>query len=322
MTASAGYSGAIILPSLPSVGFTDDPLSNPSNDKQTFVESISAHRYWDNTVVPVIQAELDEVQTVTITGGPTGGTFTLTWGAQTTVNIAYNATAATVQTALGNLSSILPGNVAVSGVAGGPWTVEFIGTLGYASQVLIFGNGAGLTGGTSPGVAIARLQAGQAYTTVSSANYTVHYPGGVIVMTAPYLGANIGVKAHSGSYMPWAVLANVTQWQFDGQTNFGENTSIQGDGNGGLQAGAGYKTFQPLLLEGTFMVTKWWVPESQAGFAADITAGTLFIISGVFLSGNRYEGYVYAKKASIKSDVQKLTDESLDFQVSGQFYLI
>ena len=39
----------------------------------------------------------DEVQTVTITGGPTGGTFTLTWGGQTTAAIAYNATAATVQ---------------------------------------------------------------------------------------------------------------------------------------------------------------------------------------------------------------------------------
>jgi hypothetical protein len=114
----------------------------------------------------------------------------------------------------------------------------------------------------------------------------------------------------------------VTQWGFDGMRSFQETTAIQGDGNGGLLAGAGFKTFQPLLLEGTFTVTKFWVPESQSGFAADITNGTLFIISGVEMTGNRYEGYVYAKKLSIKQDVQKLTESSLDFQISGQFYLV
>ena len=38
----------------------------------------------------------DEVQTVTLTGAPTGGTFTLTYGGQTTSGIAFDAAAATV----------------------------------------------------------------------------------------------------------------------------------------------------------------------------------------------------------------------------------
>ena len=56
-----------------------------------------------------------EVQTVTITGGPTGGTYTLTFSGQTTAAIPYNATAAQVKTALEALSNIDPGDVAVSG---------------------------------------------------------------------------------------------------------------------------------------------------------------------------------------------------------------
>lgn len=65
------------------------------------------------------------VGATTIEGGPIGevqrvgysmmdtpsGTFTLTAGGQTTGNIAYNASAATVQSALEALSNIDPGEV-------------------------------------------------------------------------------------------------------------------------------------------------------------------------------------------------------------------
>ncbi|MFW3477497.1 hypothetical protein [Streptomyces microflavus] len=53
-------------------------------------------------------AVTNEVQTLTVTGGPTGGTFTITWSGQTTAAIAYNATAAVVQTALEALSNVAP----------------------------------------------------------------------------------------------------------------------------------------------------------------------------------------------------------------------
>jgi hypothetical protein len=56
-----------------------------------------------------------EAQTVTITGSPTGGTFTLTFGGQTTAGIAYNAVASAVQSALVALTSIGTGNVTVTG---------------------------------------------------------------------------------------------------------------------------------------------------------------------------------------------------------------
>lgn len=57
----------------------------------------------------------DEVQTATITGSPTGGTFRLTFNGQQTGTIAYNATSGAVQTALEGLSNVEPGDIVVTG---------------------------------------------------------------------------------------------------------------------------------------------------------------------------------------------------------------
>jgi hypothetical protein len=73
-----------------------------------------------------------EVQVVTLTNA-TGGTFTLTFNNQTTGAIAYNADptsgATSVRGKLEALSNIEPGDVAVTGSAGGPYTVTFAGNL-------------------------------------------------------------------------------------------------------------------------------------------------------------------------------------------------
>jgi YD repeat-containing protein len=54
----------------------------------------------DTVLVTSTGYAADSVQQVQVTGSPTGGTFTLTFNGQTTGSIAYNASAATVQTAL------------------------------------------------------------------------------------------------------------------------------------------------------------------------------------------------------------------------------
>src|ERR1051325_5501317 len=74
---------------------------------------------------------VDEKETLTMGGGPTGGTFTLTYSSQTTAGIPYNATAAQVQTALINLSNIGPNEVRCTGgpFPATPIVVNFQGTL-------------------------------------------------------------------------------------------------------------------------------------------------------------------------------------------------
>ena len=102
----------------------------------------------------------DAVQTVKLTGAPTGGTFTLTFGGDTTSAIAYNASASTVQSDLEALASIGSGNVVVGLAAGCGWEVRFTGTLAAVYQTQMTASGASLTGGTSPSVALATISLG------------------------------------------------------------------------------------------------------------------------------------------------------------------
>lgn len=105
-----------------------------------------------------------EVQTVTITGTPTGGTYTLTFSGQTTAGIPYNATAAQVKAALEALSNLAPGDVTVTG---GPHpgtvvTVTFAGAYLGEDVPQMTASAASLTGGTSPAVNVATATAGGA----------------------------------------------------------------------------------------------------------------------------------------------------------------
>lgn len=115
----------------------------------------------------------DEVQTLTVTGAPTGGTFTVTYSGQTTGNIAYNASAATVQTALEALSNIGAGEAVVTGSAGGPWTVTFAGTLADTNVDAMTTDAALLTGGTTPDVVVATSTAGGSTTNLTGPIPTV-----------------------------------------------------------------------------------------------------------------------------------------------------
>jgi hypothetical protein len=94
-------------------------------------------------------AVIDNNQTLTISGTPSGGTFTITYKSQTTSGIAYNAAASAVQTAFLALSTVGAGNATVSGSNGGPYTIAFAGTLA-TDTTAITASGASLTGGISP----------------------------------------------------------------------------------------------------------------------------------------------------------------------------
>lgn len=98
---------------------------------------------------------VSEVQTVTVSGTPTGGSFTLTARGYTTGPIAYNATAAAVAAALNALPGVF---VTASGGAlpGTAVTVTFTdsGDIGQMTA------SASLTGGSSPAVAIATTTSG------------------------------------------------------------------------------------------------------------------------------------------------------------------
>jgi hypothetical protein len=97
-------------------------------------------------------AGTNEVQRVRLFGTPTGGNFTLSVTAngstQTTANIAYNANAAAIDSALEGLSNL--DNVAVSGgpLPGAFVDITFQGNAASADIPLMTANCTGLTGGS------------------------------------------------------------------------------------------------------------------------------------------------------------------------------
>jgi YD repeat-containing protein len=85
---------------------------------------------------------VDEVQTVSL-ASVTRGSFKLKFATEETAAIAFNAAAAAVETALEALAGI--DNVAVSGSAGGPWTITFLGSLAGQNVPPLGVNSTGLT---------------------------------------------------------------------------------------------------------------------------------------------------------------------------------
>jgi hypothetical protein len=106
----------------------------------------SFHNGETSSIASVTEGSVtNEVQTETLTA--TGGTRTLTFDGQTTSAIAYDANAATIQTALLALSNLATGDVVVTGT--GPFTYTFGGAY-YGTNVPVMTVGTGsLTGGTS-----------------------------------------------------------------------------------------------------------------------------------------------------------------------------
>ena len=109
-------------------------------------------------------AGTDEVQTLTITGTPTGGTFKLSFEGYTTAAIAYNAAAAAVQSALRLLPPLAgaSGDVACGGGAlpGTPVTMTFQFDRGRQAVSLVTVVEAAFTGGTAPAAAVVETTPG------------------------------------------------------------------------------------------------------------------------------------------------------------------
>ncbi len=130
-----------------------------------FVSQVADMTFVVPSLVPQV-AVTNEVQTLTITGTPTGGTFTLKFAGAETAAIAYNATGAAVASAL-NLLGNLGASAVVGG--GGPFpgtavTITFSGTAvaGQDVPLITLGNNS-MTGGASPTLAAVETTKGVNY---------------------------------------------------------------------------------------------------------------------------------------------------------------
>lgn len=113
-----------------------------------------------------IPAGVNEVQVVSLTGAPTGGTFTLTFDGQETTDLDFDSDAAAITAALEALSNIGAGDVSVTLLGLDPfpsWEIEFTSALAIQDVAELVGDGANLTGGESTDVDVTTTTAGTSF---------------------------------------------------------------------------------------------------------------------------------------------------------------
>ena len=106
---------------------------------------------WSETAA-ALATVLTELQDVIVDA--TGGTFTLTFNAETTAAIDFDATAAEVQAALVALATPVAGDFAVTGADGGPWRVEFKQNYAATDVAQMVADSTNLTGASAAAVVV------------------------------------------------------------------------------------------------------------------------------------------------------------------------
>lgn len=175
-------------------------------DNWTVLTDVYKAKLYSNATLILLTAMADETETTSVSGTPptipalntlqritstlTAGTFTLTFGGNTTAAINWNDSAATIQTRLRALASIGATGCNVTGgpINSNPVVVEFTGSLGGADQALIT---------TSTGsVTVVETQVG-------AAGYTFTFEGNVDVPRT--VGGAYQPQMHVWSLQPGGV---------------------------------------------------------------------------------------------------------------------
>lgn len=120
----------------------------------------------------------DEIQKIFITGTGVGGTWKASFAGQQSAAIDWNANAAAVETAIGNITTIGAANIDVlsgTGTSIDPWLVQFKGSLAKQPQDLFVLDASGLTG-TGVAITVEETQLGR--TLFGAGQVTVADTGG------------------------------------------------------------------------------------------------------------------------------------------------
>lgn len=150
-------------------------------------------------------APANDVQTLSMVGAPTSGSFTLTFGNQTTGPIAFNATAAQIAAALSALPNVGVGNVAASGgpINLTPVIITFQGNLQAQAVPFLAANRGTLNNGGNIQVS---------HTTQGSANVAVPNQLDGVTIQAGATGNTVGGDLRFGTrnYISGNIRAGVT----------------------------------------------------------------------------------------------------------------
>lgn len=190
----AGYARAPVTFGAPSGGVLSNslPVVFPTVQLDSNGNPWVGVIYWGLFDGPAADANLlyfdqlgrDEIVSLSMLGGPTGGTFTLNFTGQNSAPIPYNCTWQQLQAALDAMTQVGEGSTIVTGGAfpGASFVVHFTGGLGRGSAVFTL-NSSGLTGGSSPHVLQTELQVGHSPINTFAVGTVPVLPAGAITIS-------------------------------------------------------------------------------------------------------------------------------------------
>ena len=128
---------------------------------------------------------INEKQTVAITGSPTGGTFTLTYGTETTGTMGYSASAVQIEAALEALTAIddVTVTTGTTGLPADAFVVEFKDNLAGTDVSMLTIDTTGLQGGTSPSGSVAETIKGRGLQGILGSGATASLSHGKLTIT-------------------------------------------------------------------------------------------------------------------------------------------
>lgn len=258
--------------------------------------------YSKGQILAQVSASASCVQTLAISGTPTGGTFTLsgvnplTQKAFTTAAIAYNAATSAVQTAL--TDQLGAGTVTVTGggaLPGNTHTLTFGGSMANMPIATLTSTNS-LTGGSSPTITITRTTVGQTAGTFTAVDASVNTPAG-----APTVAGNgAGSAFAAGTYAVSYTLV----------TAYGESTPSAA-ANVTLTAAQNIRVSAISSLDASVTKVRYYVngvvmaetvPSSGTAAQTDIT-GSSITVTGVPPTVNTaYKSAAYNAKAILVND--------------------
>lgn len=147
---------------------------------------------------------------------------------------------------------------------------------------------------------------GVTWTTVTT-GFTLYYVNARVVFGVAQ-PSGTQVRFSSAYYFPYAAIGNAYNAEFAGKMDTVDTTYFNTSGT---------KTFTPTLISGTLKCSDWWLNETLVNH---LTARDLLVVSFQTPTGARYEGFCYVSDCDLKTDVAKVIDEALTFQLTDQFF--